>query len=477
MKVPKKDSKTENQLTILDAILPGFLPVVAPIVIKKTVKKTKEDSSEIPLVAKKTSATEKGDGAEAVVHLSVHEGVYGMINLRFIRKTSGSHIYEIPFNIYDGLNSTLTQMTVDEDLCLVKLTTIKGHPSVTLFEESVSEIKKKDISNAVRLAFMSHMAKFLDYGVDIVKNKRIIDVGNHDKDVETNLKKGGHGAILQYKNLDEVVYQGSKGLSNSQLAKEEDREASSAMLMGKALHCLLFTPELFKTQFVKNNNELSAATNEGKFKNLYFELINIGKDILSDKEYRTVIGGKNSFMLHPVAPLLLKEAVFEESFYTMIEDFLFRGRLDCYILSPSKKLIAVLSELGVHVDKEEGILLDLKFTFDNNDNEDQYSSSVIRSGYHRQGSVYSSLLESKFKKKWVFILMTIESKAPHDVTLFCLDDAFLDIGETDVGRLLGIYKAHLDNPDLYKGRNAGVKTLSPPHWYLQKFGSMYNKDK
>ena len=301
-------------------------------------------------------------------------------------------------------------------------------------------------------------------------------------------KNKNPNAILHLSNLDEAVYQRSKGLSNSQLnviadsyahyesSRSETRNVTSAMLMGRAIHCLLFTPEIFSEGFTVNSSELSATTNEGKFRNLYLDLCSIGKEVLNLKEYKTIVNGKSSFMKHPVAPLLLKEASFEESFYTMIEDFLFRGRIDCYILSPSKKLREAISDY-VTIDDNEAIVMDLKFTYDNNDNDGEFGSSILRSGWHRQGSVYSSLIEKKFGKKCIFILMTVESKGPHDVTLFALDEAFMEIGDIDVTRLLTKYKAHLDNPNMYKGRNSGIKRISPPHWYLQKFEALHSGDK
>lgn len=457
------------------------------------------------------------ESQEDSIRTSVYEGIYASITPKKISHEAGVTVFELPFHLKNPVyNKTITLLTINDVSSEVSVTThmeatgtINGEPlvaaevspevSVTahtdtvtdagsetpIVEASVAKIVKKDYSNAVRIAVVSHMGKLLTWssGKHNSEVKTLTDL--HDLEVAKYFAASKKtDDILHYKNLYEPVYQKSKGLSNSQLNKIADSFAhyrlskitpmavSSPMLMGRALHCLLFTPELFDSQFIVNKSEVSGASNEGKFINGFFDLISVGREVLSNKEYQTVVNGKESFMKHPVAPFLLKEAEFEESFYTMIEDFLFRGRIDCYIVSPSKELREILSG-DITINENEAIVLDLKFTYDNNDNEDQYASAIIRSGYHRQGAAYCSLIERKFNKKCVFILMTVESSAPHDVTLFALDEAFMEIGEIDVTRLLTKYKAHLDNPKLYEGRHPGVKIISAPHWYIQKFGAIH----
>ena len=433
---------------------------------------------------------ESDDSAESAVRTAVFEGIYAVVTPKKISFEGGVSVYEIPFNTKNKMfEKTTTVLTVNEETLDVIVTTFEeDNPDSLIVESSVSKIVKKDVSNAVRIAVLSQMAKMYSWGVE--KNNNLLKclVEKHDLSVKKYFQENkGADSVLHYRNLEEEIYQKSSGLSNSQLTKIADSyahyklskishmAASSAMLMGRALHCLLFTPDLFDSQFIVNTNEASGATNEGKFVNMFFDTASIGKEVLSKKEYSTVFSGKVSFMKHPIAPFLLKEAVFEESFYTMIEDFLFRGRIDCYILNPSKGLRELLAPYVTIMDNE-AIVLDLKFTYDNNDNEDQFASSIVRSGYHRQGSAYCSLVERKFSKKCIFILMTVESSAPHDVTLFALDEAFMEIGSIEVSRLLTKYKAHLDNPNLYEGRNAGVKVISAPHWYIQKFGSLHGNE-
>jgi predicted Fe-Mo cluster-binding NifX family protein len=448
------------------------------------------DTKNIELVRLDTVIAESNivleENPEGPVRISLFEGLYAVVSPIRVSVVEGVHTYELPFNSSnEHLSKTVTQITVDENLSEVTVNTVSPNGEL-VFDSSLVKVVKKDISNAVRLVIMSHMEKLLNYGTNIY-NKNLYELTKkHDSKVKSYFKKNRDaGEVLHFKKLAEAIYQKSKGVSNSQLttiadsyahykaSREIEVTVSTAMRKGRALHSLLFTPKLFDSQFVVNSCTASGASNEGKFINLFFELTSIGKEELSLKEHAEVINGRNSFMKHPIAPLLLKEAFFEESFYTMIENFLFRGRIDCYILEPSRKLRDVLSKY-LTVNDGEAIVLDLKFTFDNNDNDDQYATSVIRSGYHRQGSAYCSLIERKFNKKCVFILMTVESSVPYDVSLFHLDEAFMEIGELDVSRLLLKYKEHLDNPKLYQGRNAGVKTISPPYWYIQKFGNKNN---
>lgn len=413
--------------------------------------------------------------------MNVYNGIFAVTNITAVTSSEGSS-FEVPFsNPY--LNNSSTTINISPDSSEVLVKTISEGKEVV--ESSVVKVNKKDIESAVRLSMLSHMEKLVSLTNGLFNESLSVNTKKHDDLVMKKLSKSKvEGEVLLFKDLEENIYQRSKGLSNSQLTKINDSYAhyllsksttfksSSAMTMGKALHCFLFTPELFDTYFKVNETEESGATNAGKFKKLYLQLESIGKDLLTVDEYNKVMRGAESFMKHPVAPLLLKEASFEESFYTMVADFLFRGRIDCYILNPSKELKEVLSDY-VAIGENEAIVFDLKFTFDNNDNDDQFSSTVLKKGHHRQGSTYCSFIEKKFGKKAIFILATVESSAPNDVMLYQLDEAFMEIGDLDVSRLLTIYKEHQDNSGLYKGRHAGVKVISPPHWYMQKFGKKF----
>ena len=345
--------------------------------------------------------------------------------------------------------------------------------------DTVHEFKKSaDLTNICRAI----LTDSLDYLEEVSKKKKSEEV---KLEVEKLKKKIEEEPNTLIEDLDEDAYHTGPGVSTSMLkelkksCKNLDRylvskkEPTKDMKLGSALHDLVLRPSLFDSlNYVAP--DVSKQSNEGKFIHLLNSVVNFGKRDISAEDLQTITLAKDSLYSHPFASIIISEGVTELSFYCKIKpngcerEFISRGRTDGIIIKPSKKLIKEFEKhLGDILDNSI-IIYDLKLLRDNGDEDEQMGGTFYKTGYHLQAYNNSNLMETLTGRPVVFVFITISKDGTFDVVPAKLDTAAEEVGELEINNLRKKYSNQFLAKGNYRGRTAGIVSVSFPAYVLSK---------
>lgn len=202
-------------------------------------------------------------------------------------------------------------------------------------------------------------------------------------------------------------------------AAQVPQEDTPAMLLGRAVHCVVLEGE---EEFNKNfcvAPAVNKRTNGGKAAWAEFCAANPGKDVITADEYQTLINMREAVYQHPFARMILAEGVSEQTVIWTDPD----TGIKCKC-RPDR-----IPSNGA------GVLVDLKTTTDAG--EHGFTRSVTGYGYARQAAYYlDGYNAATGAAADAFVFVAVEKTAPYRVEVYELDPEFIAWGREEYRRLL-----------------------------------------
>lgn len=221
--------------------------------------------------------------------------------------------------------------------------------------------------------------------------------------------------------------------------KKEHPEETEAMRIGKALHCAILTPELFKEEYAQIPI-CDKRTKEGKA--IYEVFLNgsEGKECLKFEEYEKIIAIRNAVLKSPKIVSMLSKGQSEFTIFSEIEGVKVKSRLDFLA---------------------ENFFLDIKSTKDAR--LEQFSIDAYNLDYHCQFWIYQEAIFQNFGKRLPCIIFAIEKEDNLDYMVHEMSQEWLDLGEKKVRKYLRLYKECLEK-DEWPGYDKKINQLVLPSW-------------
>lgn len=247
-----------------------------------------------------------------------------------------------------------------------------------------------------------------------------------------------------YAAIDAVNWSTLKHLRESALAYRHalsvPRTDTTALMLGRAAHTLMFEPHKFETEFAiwSEGDRRGAAWQE-------FKAANEGKTILKPAEIDSVANMADAVRRHPLVQPYFVGAEFEQPLVWTdpVTGLPCKCRTDWTVESTRT-------------------LLDFKScrSIDGR----RFGAEAARFGYHLQLAHYRNGV--KHALGWTperVLLVAAEKLAPHDVAVFEIDNETLDIADVEVQDLLLKLAGHRA-ADQWPGRYSEEQALQLPAW-------------
>jgi len=212
-----------------------------------------------------------------------------------------------------------------------------------------------------------------------------------------------------------------------------DLTPSSAMIKGRLIHTLVLEPDTFDERYAIFEGKVK----RGKAYDAFLEE-NEGKDIISVKDHEEALEIRDKVWNDEISAKILSETQeveieFEQELYGV-------------------NMKGFVDGLG------DDFCFDLKTT--QSSEPSKFARDCFNYGYHLQAAIY---LAATGKKKYYII--SVESSAPFNVTVFRMTEDLLDEGFALLDRLLQKYKD-------WDGKEVGytnvLEPLDVPAWFATK---------
>lgn len=195
-------------------------------------------------------------------------------------------------------------------------------------------------------------------------------------------------------------------------SQDHPMPSTAAMALGTAAHAAILEPDSFKDRFPI----WGGGARRGKEWDT-FCLNNEGRQILTVAEFEQVQGMARSVRTFDPAMRYLHAGEAEIGLTWDQSGRGFRGRLDW------------LTEVDGHP-----VIVDLKTTRDARPR--QFGNSAFHLGYHIQFALYADGYQANTGVFPRFVVVCVESNAPHEPAVYAVPDDVLDKGREDYTRLL-----------------------------------------
>jgi len=254
--------------------------------------------------------------------------------------------------------------------------------------------------------------------------------------------------FAEYAATDAVNWSTLKVLAQSPLhyrhALTAPREDTPALALGRALHTATLEPDRFALEYAVRPDGIDRRTKEGKAKWEAFVAGNEGRTILDGGDYARVLAMRDAVRSHPlVAPYLAAGAAEQTIRWT-----------DPHAGIACKARLDWISE-------SRHSLLDLKSAACGEAR--RFGAAAARYGYHGQAAFYRDGYRHATGRVRPYLLVVVEKDAPHDVSVFNVEDDALYAGEEEYKRLLAILR-DCRARDHWPGRYQEEQTLRLPGW-------------
>jgi hypothetical protein len=245
-----------------------------------------------------------------------------------------------------------------------------------------------------------------------------------------------------YRRIDAVNFSTLKAMAESPLHYQDAvnyaKEATSAMDVGTAGHCMVLEPDQFPPRYsvwtgkVRRGKEWDA-----------FEAANADKTIITLAEYDGCKAMKDAVMAHTAAGPIFSSGGEAERVITWKDP---ETGIDC----------------KGRIDWLCGSVVDLKTT--KSANPRVFAATAARYKYHAQMAWYRWGVEcATGLAEWPCHLVVVESARPYDVVVYTLDELTLGAGLDECRGLLR-QVAECRASGRWPGRYGGETTLNFPNW-------------
>ena len=212
-----------------------------------------------------------------------------------------------------------------------------------------------------------------------------------------------------------------------------DTTQSASMAKGSLIHTLVLEPDTYDEKYaiyegkVRRGKEYDA-----------FCLENEGKIILNQNEFDEANLIKNAVWNHKIAKNIFDRTTEVESKFEMeYKDLAFKGIID-----------------GIGDD----FIFDLKTT--QSSEPSKFSKDAFNYGYNLQAAIYLKAVQRKH-----YYIISVESVAPYNVTVFEMTSDLINMGTQELERLIEQFK---DWDGLFTGYSDFIEPLDVPQWMKSK---------
>jgi len=242
-----------------------------------------------------------------------------------------------------------------------------------------------------------------------------------------------------------------------QLRLKQPQEQTEAMAMGSAVHAALLEPEIFKQKYVAVWPSIKLTKSGNARKGTKFEkemwtkflAENLGKIILSQKEYEQVIKMRDSVFDHPKANDILSfDIEAEKEIFFELEGVPCKAKLD-----------AIVPSINTVID----------FKTARSSTAESFRRDAINMHYDLQAYWYYEAYKSLYGSYPDFYAFIVVSKEePYPVGVFEADNEFLDRGRYYALKYLKQFKECSENKVWPKNESDDVIKITTPEWAMRE---------
>lgn len=236
--------------------------------------------------------------------------------------------------------------------------------------------------------------------------------------------------------------------------EDNPKEPSEDLLVGSAFHKLVLEPDTFGSEFIVMPN-IDRRTKLGKEQYEQFVLSSQGRDILTQEQYETICGMRDSVMSNKYAKALLK-GNHEHSMY-FVDDLTqeqIKVRPDCY-----------------RNVQDRIVITDLKSC--KSARTEDFGKDMVKFHYDLQAYMYSNGVSKVLnipKENVDFVFIAVEKKPPYLINILQADQFILDRGEQLFRQYIGQYHECKESGVYYdlNGAYGIINNLSLPNYLLKE---------
>jgi hypothetical protein len=229
------------------------------------------------------------------------------------------------------------------------------------------------------------------------------------------------------------------------------RKETDSQALGTATDSLILTPGKFAAKFVRWDG---GRRQGGKWES--FKEAHAGRTILNESEWDAAHGMRDAVAADPFAPQCFQNGVAQAAMTWTFEEF---------PLAATKGLSVPCKGMPDYINEELGALVDLKTT--RNASPRSFAADAFNFGYHIQAAFYVDGFEAATGRKLRYLIVAVESDAPHIVQTYEVPEHILEIGRHQYRKAIHVYvECHKQNR--FPGYSETVLDLGAPDWALKQ---------
>ena len=235
--------------------------------------------------------------------------------------------------------------------------------------------------------------------------------------------------------------------------EDNPQKPSDDMVLGSAFHKIVLEPETFDDEFAIMP-QVDKRTTQGKLIIAEFIIESAEKTVITQEQYDTICGMRDSIMSNPYARKLINGNI-EQSMYWADE----LTKVECKCRPDVWRKVA-----------DRVVITDLKSTKSVMPND--FMRDVVKYHYDLQTAMYRDGVSKNLnipKENIDFVFIAVEKKPPYLLNIMQADTYVIQKGEADFREYIGTY-AECKEKDLWYGLNGAngiINTLSLPEYLIR----------
>lgn len=235
--------------------------------------------------------------------------------------------------------------------------------------------------------------------------------------------------------------------------EDNPQEPSEDMVIGSAFHKIVLEPETFYDEFAVMPN-VDRRTTQGKMKYAEFIIEADGKTVITQEQYDTICGMRDSIMANPYARKLINGNIEQSMYFT--DDL---TKVECKCRPDVWRKVA-----------DRVVITDLKSAKSVMPND--FMRDCVKYHYDLQTAMYrdgASKVLGVPKDNIDFVFIAVEKKPPYLLNIMQADTYVIQKGEADFREYIGTYKECLETKNFYgyNGKDNIINNLSLPNYLLK----------
>ena len=235
--------------------------------------------------------------------------------------------------------------------------------------------------------------------------------------------------------------------------EDNPQEPSEDMVLGSAFHKIVLEPETFGDEFVVMP-QVDKRTTQGKLIIAEFIIESAEKTVITQEQYDTICGMRDSIMSNPYARKLINGNIEQSMYFT--DDL---TNVECKCRPDVWRKVA-----------DRVVITDLKSAKSVMPND--FMRDVVKYHYDLQTAMYldgASKVLGVPKDNIDFVFIAVEKKPPYLLNIMQADTYVIQKGEADFREYIGTYAECLETQNWYglNGRDNIINNLSLPSYLLK----------